>query len=267
MVDIRGKTHIGRRALNEDRFVADANWGIALVSDGMGGAAAGEVAAGVITACIVDLLDQGVPLEEAVVRANDEVRRAAEDGRGRPGMGATLVLARFHDYDFRVTWIGDSRAYLWNGPRNGELRQLTRDHSRVEALLASGEITPEEARLRNDTHVITRAMGLEDPLRTDEVPSLSGTLCRGQQLLLCSDGLSDVLSGADIAAVMAAAADPAEQLDELVGRAVDGGGADNITAVLATADDGAPAPDAVSPLPAVSVAHPDGFSRYFPPGE
>lgn len=258
MIDIRGKTHIGRRALNEDRFVADANWGIALVSDGMGGAAAGEVAAGIVTASLVDLLDQGVAIEEAVARAHEEVRRAAEDGRGKPGMGATLVVACFDDYDFRIAWIGDSRAYLWNG----ELRQLTRDHSQVELLLEQGEITPEEVRGRGDTHVITRAMGLNH-LRAEEVPSVHGTLCRGQQLLLCSDGLSDVLPGPEIAAVMAEETGPEDKLDTLVGRAVEAEGADNITAVLATADDGAPAEDAVSPVPAVSVARADGFSEYY----
>lgn len=260
-VDIRGKTHIGRRALNEDRFVADANWGIALVSDGMGGAAAGEVAAGIVTAGIVDLLDRGTALEEAVARAHAEVRRAAEDGRGKPGMGATLVIARLRDYDFQVAWIGDSRAYLWNG----ELRQLTRDHSQVESLLARGEITPEQARGRKDRHLITRAMGLDD-LRVADVPSLRGTLCRGQRLLLCSDGLSDMLPGTEIAAVMDAGTDAADTLDELIGQALAAGGSDNITAVLVTADDEAPAPDSVVPPPAVSVARADGFSQYFPPG-
>lgn len=261
MIDIRGKTHIGRRALNEDRFVADANWGIALVSDGMGGAAAGEIAAGIVTASIVDLLDRGAAIEEAVVRAHDEVRRAAEDGRGKPGMGATLVVARFDGYDFQVAWIGDSRAYLWNGPRNGELRQLTRDHSQVELLLERGEITPEEARDHKDRHLITRAMGLNH-LRAEEVPSLHGTLCRGQQLLLCSDGLSDVLPGTEIAAVMATETGPDDKLGALIGRAVEARGADNITAVLATADDDAPAADTVSSPPAVSVARADGFSEY-----
>lgn len=249
MIDIHGKTHIGRRALNEDRFVADANWGIALVSDGMGGAAAGEIASGIVTSCIVDLLDQGVALEEAVALAHEEVREAAEDGRGKPGMGATLVVAHFDGYDFRIAWIGDSRAYLWNG----ELRQLTRDHSQVELLLEKGEITPEEARYRTDTHLITRAMGLNH-LDAGEVPMLNGTLCRGQRLLLCSDGLTDMLPGTEIAEVLAGAPEPAEQLDALIERALEAGGADNITAVMASADDEAPAPDTVPPLPAVAVA-------------
>lgn len=262
MIDIRGKTHIGRRALNEDRFVADGNWGIALVSDGMGGAAAGEIASGIVTSTLVDLLDQGVALEEAVARAHEDVRQAAEDGRGKPGMGATLVVAHFDGYDFRIAWIGDSRVYLWNGPRNGELRQLTRDHSQVERLLEKGEITPEEVHRRADTHLITRAMGLNH-LDAGDVPVLHGTLCRGQRLLLCSDGLTDMLPGPEIAEIMAGETAPGEQLDVLIERALAAGGADNITAVVASADDDAPAPDTVAPIPAVAVARPDGFSEYY----
>lgn len=258
MIDIRGKTHIGRRALNEDRFVADANWGIALVSDGMGGAAAGEIASGIVTSTLVDLLDQGVALEAAVALAHEDVRQAAEDGRGKPGMGATLVVAHFDGYDFRIAWIGDSRAYLWNG----ELRQLTRDHSQVELLLERGHIAPEEAHNHKDKRLITRAMGL-DRLQAEDVPSLHGTLCRGQQLLLCSDGLSDMLPSTEIAGIMAGETVPGEQLDVLIDRALAAGGADNITAVMASADDGAPAPDTVAPIPAVAVARPDGFSEYY----
>lgn len=262
MIDIRGKTHIGRRALNEDRFVADAGWGIALVSDGMGGRDAGEIAAGIVSMGLVDRLDEGVALKEAVAQTHAEVGEAAENGTGRPGMGATLVVARFDGYDFQLAWIGDSRAYLWNG----ELRQITRDHSQVELLIARGEASPEEARRQDNKHLITRAMGLNH-LTAEDVPVLQGTLCRGQQLLLCSDGLSDIVSGVEIAAVMATDAGPEEKLDELVGRAVAAGGADNITAVLATADDGAPDPASVPPVPAVAIARPDGSTAYFKPGE
>lgn len=260
MIDIRGKTHVGRRSLNEDRFVADAGWGIALVSDGMGGPAMGEVAAGIVTASLVDRLDEGQSLQAAVAATHADVLRAAEDGTGKPGMGATLVIARFDSYEFELAWIGDSRAYLWNG----ELRQLTRDHSQVERQLARGEITPDQARRSGEKHVITRAMG-RNHLDADEVPVLRGTLGRGQRLLLCSDGLSDMLSGVEIAAIMAADEDAETTLDRLVGRAVEAGGADNITAVLVAAGDDAPAAAGLEQTPAVSIARADGYSEYFPP--
>lgn len=262
MIEIIGKSHIGQRPLNEDRFVADSGWGIALVSDGMGGPAAGEVAAAIVASSVVDFLDDGLPIQDAVIRAHEAVRTAAGDGRGKPGMGATLVVAQFDGHDFQLSWIGDSRAYLWCG----ELHLLSRDHSRVEALLARGEITLEQAEQRDDKNLITRAMGLGEMPPTD-VPVRRGTLCKQQQLLLCSDGLNDVLSGAEIATIMASDLAPADKLDDLIGAAVSGGGKDNITAVLVTAGDDAPAPASVEPLAPVSVTGVDGKTRYFRPGE
>ena len=255
-----GRTHIGRRALNEDRFVADAGWGLALVSDGMGGREAGEVAAGIVTAGMVDHLDQGLDMAQAVERSHADVREAAEQGRGRTGMGATLVAARFEDHDFCLAWIGDSRAYLWNG----ELRQLTRDHSRIEQRLASGELRVDQAQQARDRHLITRAMGLNS-LAAADVPTLNATLARDQHLLLCSDGLSDVVSAVEIARVLATDAPSEDKVATLVDSAVTAGGADNITVVLVTADAQAPAAEAISLPPAVAVARADGFFEYYPP--
>lgn len=262
MLDFCGKSHIGQRTLNEDRFVADANWGIALVSDGMGGRAAGEIAAGIVAAGIVDRLDHGAELEQAVAETHNEVKRVAANGTGKSGMGATLVVARLMEYEYQIAWIGDSRAYLWHG----ELRQLTRDHSQVELQIARGEIAPEQAHLAKNKNLITQAMGLAN-LDATQVPSVRGTLCRGQQLLLCSDGLSDVVPGAKIAEVMASDASPKEKTAALVDLAVTAGGKDNITATLVSADAGAPAPESVALPPAVSIARTDGTSQYFPPAQ
>jgi len=258
MLGINGKTHIGKRKLNEDRFVADANWGIALVSDGMGGPAAGEVAASIVTAQMVDHLDQGMPLEQAVVQAHNAVKAAPEQGKGSNGMGATLVVAQFQNYDFQIAWVGDSRAYLWNG----ELRQLTRDHSQVELSLARRDITPEQARHAKNKHLLTRAMGLND-LNPIDVPTLSGTLARGQKILLCSDGLSDVVSGVEIASKLQANASPQDTLNALIERALEAGAADNITAVLVSAGDDAPEPDSVISIAPVSIARSDGYYEHF----
>ncbi|MDT0618796.1 protein phosphatase 2C domain-containing protein [Salinisphaera sp. P385] len=261
MVEIKGRTHIGKRQLNEDRFVADAGWGVALVSDGMGGPAMGEVAATIVTTGMIDRLDAGESLPDAIANTHRAVVDAAENGNGKPGMGATLVVAWFDGYDFELSWIGDSRAYLWNG----ELRQLTRDHSQVERLLARGKMSLTEARESHQKNIITRAMG-RDQIPAADVPMLQGTLGRGQRLLLCSDGLTDMLSGPEIAAVLATEPDSDQALEILVTKAVDAGGADNITAVLATADDNGPAPDNLPLLPAVTIARDDGHSEYFPPG-
>lgn len=264
MIRIQGKSHVGGRKHNEDRFVADEGWGIALVSDGMGGAEAGEVAAGIVAAGMVDRLDAGMPLAEAVVEANEEVKQSPGKGRGIAGMGATLVIACFHDHVYQLAWIGDSRIYLWDG----ELRQLTRDHSKLELMLESSELTLEEVDNYPDSHVITRAMGLSE-FAVGEVPTLRGTLCRGQQLLLCSDGITDALSPTRIASILAAGDSPDETLTRLVESALAEAGdrADNITAVLASADDEAPQSTGVSMLPVVSIARPDGYYRYFSANE
>lgn len=262
MIRIHGQTHTGGRKHNEDRFVADAGWGIALVSDGMGGAEAGEVAAGIVAAGMVDRLDAGVELVDAVVQTTEEVELAPGEGKGTPGMGATLVIAYFDGYDYQLSWIGDSRIYLWDG----ELRQLTRDHSKLEMLLENGDLTLEEAGDFPDKHMITRAMGLSQ-LTREEVPVLRSTLCRGQQLLLCSDGVTDVLAPAEIAAVLAAEAEPEETLAHLVDTVVAGPATDNITAVLVSADADAPEAGTVTPLPAVSVTRSDGSYHYYSAGE
>ncbi|WP_372861099.1 PP2C family serine/threonine-protein phosphatase [Spongiibacter sp.] len=260
MPKIYGKTHIGRRSTNEDRFVADSGWGIALITDGMGGPASGEVAASIVSAQLVDNLDNDIPLVNAIIAAHEDVQRGAQDGRGKPGMGATIVVAHFRGHDFELAWLGDSRAYLWHG----ELRQLSRDHSRVEQLLATGDITLPEAQQHKSRHLITHALG-HGTLGVDDIPLLHSTLYRGQQLLLCSDGLNDVLSGVQIARVMSRKLNPNEKLAHLVEQAYQSGGSDNITAVIVDADDDAPDGSSADLLPAVFIARADGFSQYFKP--
>ena len=92
MISIYGRSHVGRRKNNEDRFVADSNWGLAMIADGMGGPEAGEIAATIATNKITDFIDSGQSLQAAIYCANNEIIAAAEDGRGKPGMGTTLSL-------------------------------------------------------------------------------------------------------------------------------------------------------------------------------
>lgn len=266
MLTIAGKSHIGRRSGNEDRFVADSHWGLAIVADGMGGPAAGEVAANIATTIITDRLDLGYSLREAIVEANREVRAAAEDGRGKRGMGTTVVAAHFHERDFELAWIGDSRAYLWNG----ELHQLSRDHSKVEQLLASGDITLEEAASHPERNLISRALGLGE-LELDNIPLESATLFRDEILILCSDGLIDAVIGPDIARLVASVetTDNAKALttlvDSLIESALANGGRDNITVVVASAGSDAPV-RGDAPLPTiVSTADHTGRHDYYKP--
>lgn len=266
MVTITGKSHIGRRSGNEDRFVADSHWGLAIVADGMGGPAAGEVAADIATTVITDKVDMGESLIDAIVDANQEIIKSAADGRGKKGMGTTVVVAHFHDHDFDLAWIGDSRAYLWNG----ELHQLSRDHSKVEALLAKGDITMSEAATHPERNLISRALGLSE-LKAANVPLLNTRIFRDEMLVLCSDGLIDAVSGPEIATIIADATPARDSaaltglVDTLIDRALTNGGKDNITVVIARADDDAPCRGDIVLPPAVSIANQDGRHDYFKP--
>lgn len=204
------------------------------VSDGMGGAAAGEVA----SALVVDALrrhlphdseDWGSSLELAVERANREVWTAGRDPQRR-GMGATLTAVCVHGEDAHVAEVGDSRAYLM---RDDELRLLTHDQSFVQMLLDSGAITPAEATHSPLKSVLLAAMG-EKPDVSVDVSSVE--LRPGDRLLICCDGLSNELTAPEIHALVASSATPAEACTRLIAAANDHGGKDNITVIVAARD-------------------------------
>lgn len=258
MIDIVGQSHRGQRRLNEDSFVADNSRGLAIVADGMGGAAAGEVASELVCDTLAKSLGS-LPMNKAIALAHRQLSAAA---RGRPaqsGMGSTVVAARFDGFEFEMGWIGDSRAYLW---RDQALHLLTRDHSPVEALKAQGMLSARDARQHPRRHVISRAVGLGD-CPPETVPVISGHLGAGEMLLLCSDGLNDSLSGSDIAAELSAGADLKAICQSLIDKALNAGGSDNVTVVLARAGQSGPSPD--PRLKAVQVEREGGEIEYFPP--
>jgi len=251
-----GCTHIGRRKLNEDAFLAEAAVGLAVVADGMGGHDHGEVASAIIVETLEHEAGNGVCLDSAIRQAHENVKSGVENGRGGQGMGSTVVAAHFSGHDYEICWIGDSRAYLWDG----ELVQITRDHSHVEQLLAQGSLTPEEAKHSPLRNQITQAVGVS-PDGALDVGSVRGTLGHGQELLLCSDGLNDVLSGAEIAGLMNNGDTLAARCGALVDAAVHARGRDNITVLLIAPDAGA---ISGTRPPPVSIARLDGSEEYFP---
>jgi len=144
-------------------------------------------------------------------------------------MGTTVVAARVQDNRFEVAWVGDSRAYLW---RDGQLAQLSQDHSYVQELIAQGALTREQARTHPHRSAVTQALGVTDP-RQLNVETLTGALRPGMQLLLCSDGLTEEVDERDISATLRQDDCSAQELvDMLVAAALDGGGSDNVTAIL-----------------------------------
>jgi PPM family protein phosphatase len=224
---------LDQKERREDR----GNWtvgdrGILLaVSDGMGGAAAGEIASAVsCDALLSELLKDEGPggpgdrLRRVVHRASKRVREEAKRP-GRRGMGATLTTAMFCGTIVHLAQIGDSRAYLI---RDGKIRQVTHDQSYVQMLIDEGLMTPEEAEHSPQKSVLLQAMGQPGDLRVD-LGRLG--IQTGDRLLLCSDGLTNAISDEQILSL--AGQNVAESCRALVDAANAAGGPDNITVVLA----------------------------------
>ena len=232
-LDCVGRSDVGRRHDNEDAWFASPR--LAAVADGVGGAAAGEVASRTIIDALVSLDKRRVddPLDEALADAvrfgNQTIGFIAECRPRMAGMSTTLTaVALSDDGEYLVANIGDSRSYLL---RDGRLLRLTRDDSLVQSLIDAGEITADQARRHPQRSLVLRAL---DGSR-DCMPALRSLEARpGDRLLLCSDGLSDVLGDDAIAAALRhASRDTAAQ--RLVELALEAGARDNVSVVVADA--------------------------------
>ncbi|HEX3621926.1 MAG TPA: Stp1/IreP family PP2C-type Ser/Thr phosphatase [Acidimicrobiales bacterium] len=226
-------TDVGRvRQINEDRFLADER--LFAVADGVGGHQAGEVASQTSVETLLRTFSEGehttAGLVEAAEAANQAVWQLAQGSREKRGMGTTLTALALVQEDgeeqLALINVGDSRAYLL---QQGELVQLTEDHSLVEELVRDGKLTPAEAQIHPQRSIITRALGMEPAIRVD---SWEITPFRGDRILLCSDGLTNELSDERIASTLRQLADPQEAARELVRLARAAGGSDNITVVV-----------------------------------
>jgi PPM family protein phosphatase len=267
-VDVSGLSHTGHhRANNEDHFfvakaartlqtistslpagdvpahMEEINY-VMIVADGMGGHAAGEVASRMaITALIklaLDTPDWILRVDEGFARAISERSRSrvqkvgsmiVEEGQRDPalkGMGTTLTLARSLGRDLMITHVGDSRAYLLRG---GRLHRLTRDHTYAQLLVDIGELAPADVASSRHRHVLTNALGgASDDVQvdTDRVG-----LKHGDRLLLCSDGLTDLVDDDAITRILTETTHSSDACARLVQQALDGGGRDNITVIVA----------------------------------
>jgi serine/threonine protein phosphatase PrpC len=230
--DYAGATHTGRvRDHNEDRWQALPELGLWIVADGIGGQAAGEVASTLAVERIEACARTGMSLEASIAAANKAILAAPQAGHGRPGMGTTVVALAIKDHHYRVAWLGDSRAYLWNSKG---LTQLSHDHSFVQELLDNGEITSAEAAIHPYRNIIMRCLGAEDSERV-VVDTVDGELHTGDRLLLCSDGLTGELTDDAIKEVFDAGFNDQVTAGQLVQSALDLGGSDNITVVVVSA--------------------------------
>jgi serine/threonine protein phosphatase PrpC len=234
------KTHVGmERQENQDSFFADPEPALFLVSDGMGGHRGGAIAAGIVAEDLpvmienaLDRLKVGTPrtvrslLKRMIAEQSKQLQLEGISETGYKDMGATLVIALLRKGRCFVANIGDSRAYLL---RNGRMVQLTRDHSVVSELVEKGRIEPEEAVNNDAWGQITRYIGMEEKARSHV---RSFTLKKADRILLCTDGLTDMLDDAKIAAILTADTDPQAACESLVAAANKAGGYDNVTALL-----------------------------------
>ena len=221
--------------------------GLLLVADGMGGHNSGEVASDLAAKTILDfarrmlggaksmlpeggsasLSPRGRQLEYFVKTANTMIY---EKGRAFPkdaGMGTTVVAALVDGRSLTVAHVGDSRLYLW---RNGELTQLTEDHSLVGEQVKRGQITAAEAARSNLQNILTRALGAEGEVQVDVADH---PLFPGDLVLLATDGLSKMVADAEVARTITAEASPQAIVEELIAKARAAGGVDNVTVVAA----------------------------------
>ncbi len=253
IADAAAESNVGRkRRHNEDNYVAEPP--VFAVADGMGGAQAGEVASALAASAVTDTeLDPAASGEERVVAlikaANVRVHQRATDDVTASGMGTTMTVAMLQaDGSVAIGHVGDSRAYRL---RDGQIEQLTDDHSLVAELVRRGELSPEEAAVHPQRSVITRALGTEPDV---DVDVFTVDARDGDVFLLCSDGLTTMVEPRTISEIVQRnRAQLNDATHALIKAANDRGGDDNITAVLFAVADGDP--DATQALPVHGAAH------------
>jgi protein phosphatase len=230
------------REINEDCAFAESQVGLAILADGMGGHLAGEVASSLavetLAGSVLRSLKESKPDEErepigsllsrSVDEANRTVFERAMQDNNLKGMGTTIVVALAEGDLVHIAHVGDSRAYLL---REGELRQVTRDHSLVQQMLACGQISEKEAGVHPMRNVLTRALG-NDPEVTPDIQALQWQ--QNDCLMLCSDGLTTMVDDRRIGKILGRyGTDLEKACDELIRAANSEGGKDNITVILA----------------------------------
>lgn len=232
------RTDIGsKRSMNQDfMYCSEGSVGsfrnLLIVADGMGGHRAGDYASKLCVERMVQSIQQSeykTPvsmLEEAVHAANEAVYKEAKEKEEYEGMGTTVVACTVQENTMYVANIGDSRLYLIRD----EIQQITDDHSLVEEMVKQGNITESEARIHPQKNIITRALGIDENVQADYFEI---EVQKEDIVLLCSDGLSNMIEDEDMEYIVRHSDSLEEAVDTLVNTANENGGNDNITVVLA----------------------------------
>jgi serine/threonine protein phosphatase PrpC len=231
-----GKTDIGnKRSNNEDQYLLNPEYDFCAAADGMGGAAAGEIASLFFTdtasKIMVDNFNRSenevlLRVKKVFINANEKILEHVENIPDHEGMGCTAELLAFYDKSFILGHVGDSRTYLL---RRGELKQITKDHTLVQQQLEAGIIPPGNVKTHPLRNIILRAVGQKKELYLD---ILKGSIFNDDIFLLCSDGLTDMIDDAQIKEILCSDVAIDKKATELIEHSKTAGGEDNITAVL-----------------------------------
>lgn len=249
--EMAGATDVGqKRTHNEDSIGRDIELGLSILADGMGGYKAGEVASSLAVDTVsnelsesLELIRQGedsantddrgfsqesLALEEVIKKSNSIIYETQKHNPECKGMGTTIVAALFYDNRVSIAHVGDSRLYRVRGD---SLEQLTKDHTLLQELVDRGFYTPEEARASLNKNLVTRALGVDPEVEVDVQEDVA---LPGDIYLLCSDGLNDMIDDRDIYLTIKEFSDNLDKAaEELVAKANENGGKDNVSVVLA----------------------------------
>jgi PPM family protein phosphatase len=216
------------RELNEDAIYSeDGFW---IVADGMGGHACGEVASAMAIEVISADYSEHGSLENAIQSAHLKIVESGTENIARSGMGTTVVAMTSSGANYHIAWVGDSRAYLWD-QRLDKLIQLSEDHSLMVRLINAGLISKQDALTHPQRHMITQCLGSTE-IQSVTVDQFDGEWDRQQQIILCSDGLTDEVSDRMIGQVMASDMNTQEKTTTLIKQAKQAGGRDNISLII-----------------------------------
>lgn len=219
------------RKVNEDSVYCGSDlW---IVADGMGGHACGDVASRLAIETIARVYADTADLPSAIEQAHQRILQQSTASAGQKGMGTTVVALVSNAFEYEIAWVGDSRAYLWQD-QSGKLTLLTQDHSLVGDMVKQGLLSNEQAQRHPKRHMVTRCLG-SSGVKPFKVDVRRGVWTATEQILLCSDGLTDELNDCHIARVLQQNMSNQQILDCMVTSAKQAGGKDNISAILVDA--------------------------------
>jgi len=236
MLESKSISHQGLvRERNEDCYINNENLGLWVVADGVGGNGHGDVASQLATQSLERKVRQGSELSQGITEADAAIVDAVSNDASFAGMATTIVACRFDAYhQFQLAWVGDSRAYLLD---QSGISQLTSDHNQANKLFGLGLINAEDVRTHPGQHELTQALGL---MTLDKVPMSLGELHDKDYLLLCTDGLTGVVSDQEIYQIVMGSESIGKACEVLLARTLEEGAPDNVTFSLIQYQESAP---------------------------